>query len=133
MLLTEAEEQKTVKAFVPICARYPYETWIAPVRAVSFLYELTSEELSDLAVTLKTVLMKFDALWSKPFPYLMAIYQAPTKGKNPQSHLHFEIFPPYRTRDRLKYLAGTELGMGLFVNDSLPEEKAAELRAVKIN
>ena len=30
----------------------------------------------------------------------------------------------------LKFLAGTELAAGLFVNDTLPEEKAAELKAV---
>jgi UDPglucose--hexose-1-phosphate uridylyltransferase len=33
---------------------------------------------------------------------------------------------------RLKYLAGSELGAGLFTADTLPEEKAAELRAVDV-
>ena len=30
---------------------------------------------------------------------------------------------------RLKYLAGSELGAGVFTADTLPEEKAQELRA----
>ena len=30
----------------------------------------------------------------------------------------------------LKYLAGPEIGGGNFLNDTAPEEKAAELRAV---
>jgi UDPglucose--hexose-1-phosphate uridylyltransferase len=47
--------------------------------------------------------------------------------------LHAEICPPYRTRDRLKYLAGTELGAGMFAMDVLPEEKAKELQQVEIN
>jgi UDPglucose--hexose-1-phosphate uridylyltransferase len=34
--------------------------------------------------------------------------------------------------DRLKYLAGSELGAGVFTADTLPEEKAAELRGVDV-
>ncbi|MES2962273.1 MAG: galactose-1-phosphate uridylyltransferase [Bdellovibrionota bacterium] len=121
-------------AFVPVCARYPYETWVMPRRPVRYLYELKKEELRDLAITLKTLLMKQDALWSKPFPYLLALFQAPTDGgKHEGVHAHFQTFPPLRTSDKLKFLAGTELAAGMFVNDSQPEEKAAELRAVKID
>lgn len=121
-------------SFVPACARYPYETWIAPKRRVGWLHDLNPAEIKDLARTLKTVLLKFDNLWNKPFPYLMVLYQAPTDGSaHPESHAHFQIYPPYRTRDRLKFLAGTELGAGIFVNDALPEEKAAELRAVEVS
>lgn len=127
-------DEKNALSFVPVCARYPYETWIAPKRPVARLHELTADEIHDLAVILKTTLMKFDRLWNKPFPYLMTLYQAPLDGEaHPEAHLHFQIYPPYRTKDRLKYLAGTELGGGIFVNDSLPEEKAAELRAVSLD
>ena len=34
-----------------------------------------------------------------------------------------------RRPDRLKYVAGVELGAGTFVNDTLPEETASQLRA----
>jgi UDPglucose--hexose-1-phosphate uridylyltransferase len=34
---------------------------------------------------------------------------------------------------RLKYLAGSELGAGVFTADTLPEEKAAELRAIEVS
>ncbi len=119
-------------AFVPVCARYPYETWIAPLRPAAYLYDLDARERRDLAVTLKTVLCKFDRMWNKAFPYLLALYQAPTDGEpHPESHTHIQIYPPYRTRDKLKFLAGTELAAGVFVNDSLPEEKARELREVE--
>ncbi len=40
----------------------------------------------------------------------------------------FEFYPPYRRSDRLKYLAGVELGAGTFVNDTKPEDTAAHLR-----
>ena len=64
----------------------------------------------------------------------MAWFQAPTDGgMHPESHLHAEFYPPYRTRERLKYLAGTELAAGMFANDALPEEKAKDLQAVTVN
>lgn len=122
------DDGKTI-AFIPAFARYPYETYLAPVRRVQWLWQLTDEERRSLAVSLQALLRKFDSLWNRPFPYLMAIYQAPVNSGDYEGfHLHFEFYPPLRTRDKLKYLAGTELAAGLFVNDSLPEEKARELR-----
>jgi UDPglucose--hexose-1-phosphate uridylyltransferase len=123
-----------VAAFVPVCARYTYEVWIAPHRPAASLADLTGPERRDFARALKTVLLKYDGLWNRPFPYLMLFHQAPTDGHpHPEAHLHVEFYPPYRTRDRLKYLAGTELAAGLFTNDSLPEAKAAELQAVEVS
>ncbi len=120
-------------AFIPSFARYPYETWIAPKRPVQFLYDLNPEEMRDLAKTLKETLLKFDQLWQRPFPYLMNIYQAPVNlGAVNYWNFFIQITPPYRNKDRLKYLAGTELGAGTFVNDSLPEEKAMELKNIQI-
>ena len=79
------------------------------------------------------MLLKYEGMWQRPFPYLMAWYQAPTDGKpHPETQLHAQFSPPYRTRDRLKFLAGTELGAGMFAMDALPEEKAADLQAVNV-
>ncbi len=119
-------------AFVPPCARYSYEVWIAPKRAAPSLAALTDDERVDLARALKTVLLTYDGLWQRPFPYLMAVHQAPLGGDTPYAHMHIEFSPPYRTKDRLKYLAGTELAAGMFASDSLPEDKAKELQAVVI-
>lgn len=121
-------------AFVPACARYPYEVWVAPIAHVASFTDLSLAQQVDLARALKTVLLKYDGLWQRPFPYLMAWYQAPLDGADhPEFHLHAEIYPPYRTPDKLKYLAGTELGAGLFAMDVLPEEKARELQAVAVD
>ncbi len=120
-------------AFVPAFARYPYEVWIVPRRPAATLADLDAPARADLARALKSVLLRYDGLWSRPFPYLMAIHQAPTDGAaHPEAHLHIEFSPPFRTADRLKYLAGTELAAGMFASDALPEAKAAELQAVEI-
>ena len=118
-------------AFVPACARYPYEVWVAPIDPVETFNDLGDAQRRDLARALKTVLLKYEGLWQRPFPYLMAWYQAPTDGQaHPESHLHAQFYPPYRTRERLKYLAGTELAAGWFAMDALPEDKARELQQV---
>jgi UDPglucose--hexose-1-phosphate uridylyltransferase len=120
-------------AFVPVCARYPYEVWVATIEPVAGFAQLRPDQRADLARALKTVLLKYDGLWKKPLPYLMAWYQAPVDGQShPESHLHAQFYPPYRTRDRLKYLAGTELAAGFFAMDALPEEKAGELQRVEV-
>jgi UDPglucose--hexose-1-phosphate uridylyltransferase len=121
-------------AFVPVCARYPYEVWVAPIEPVATFADLSDAQRADLARALKTVLLKYDGLWKRPFPYLMAWYQAPTDGQpHPEAHLHAEFYPPYRTPDKLKYLAGTELAAGFFAMDALPEDKARELQAVQVS
>jgi UDPglucose--hexose-1-phosphate uridylyltransferase len=59
--------------------------------------------------------------------------QRPTDGTSADYayyRFHIEYYPPYRTPDKLKYLAGSEAGAGAFINDTLAEEKAKELRDV---
>lgn len=124
-------------AFVPVAARYPYEVWLAPRRPAPWLHDLTGEERRDLARALATVVRKYDGLWARPFPYVMAWYQATTGttagDPTPGAHLHAEFLPPCRRRDRLKYLAGTELAAGTFVCDALPEDTARELQKVPVS
>jgi UDPglucose--hexose-1-phosphate uridylyltransferase len=123
-----------VAAFMPICARYSYEVWVAPLRPATSFAALTPPERRDFARALKTVLLKFDALWGRPFPYILAFHQAPTDGTlHPEAHLHAEFYPAYRMQGRLKYLAGSEIGAGVFTADTVPEEKVKELRAVQVN
>jgi UDPglucose--hexose-1-phosphate uridylyltransferase len=120
-------------AFMPAFARYSYEVWVAPRRPHPSVVTLDAEARADMARALKTVLLKFDRLWGKPFPYVMVFHQAPTDGQlHPESHLHVEFYPAYRMPGRLKFLAGSELGTGAFTADTLPEDKAAELRAVDV-
>jgi UDPglucose--hexose-1-phosphate uridylyltransferase len=123
-----------VVAFMPAFARYSYEVWIAPRDPHPSVATLDDTTRADMARALKTILRKFDRLWQKPFPYVMAFHQAPTDGvEHPEAHLHIEFYPAYRMPGRLKFLAGSELGAGMFTADTLPEEKAAELRDIDVS
>jgi UDPglucose--hexose-1-phosphate uridylyltransferase len=120
-------------AAMPVCARYSYEVWIAPRGPAESLATLDTAQRSAMARALKTVLLKFDGLWNRPFPYILAFHQAPTDGqRHPEAQLHIEIYPAYRMPNRLKYLAGSEIGAGVFTADTLPEDKVRELQAVEV-
>lgn len=120
-------------AIIPFYARYPYEVHVYSKEHRGAISEFTDEEQDDLARILNVLLKKYDALWKFSMPYMMVMHQKPTDGKDwPGCHFHIEFYPPLRTPEKLKYLAGCESGAGTFVNDTLPEDKAAELRAVEI-
>ncbi|MCX7925797.1 MAG: galactose-1-phosphate uridylyltransferase [Fimbriimonadales bacterium] len=120
-------------AFVPFFARYPYELDLVPEAARRDLLDLTDAEIAGLARILKDTLQRYDALWGFSMPYVMAQHPRPTDGaEHPYWQFHIEFYPPYRTRDKLKYLAGSESGAGVFINDTLPEETAAALMELDI-
>lgn len=124
-------ENEAFLAFIPFYARWPYETHIYSKRHVNAITDFNSLERNLLANLLKKLLSSFDRLWQRSFPYIMLMHQRPTDGKNYDFyHFHIEFYPPYRTQDKLKYLAGVEAGCGVFLNDSQAEEKAIELRNI---
>ncbi len=119
-------------SLVPPFARYTYETWILPTRAIARLADLTETERLAFAKTLKDALLRLDILFGVRMPYLLTVHQAPLDGEYPQFPLHVEIYPYLRAPGKLKYLAGTEQGAGEFANDKFPEVAAKELREVVV-
>jgi UDPglucose--hexose-1-phosphate uridylyltransferase len=118
-------------AFLPYFARYAYEAIVAPKATHPSIAELPETELRALAEALETLLVRFDNLWQMPFPYVMALHQAPTDGGDYSSHhFHIQLHPPLRKPNLLKFLAGPEVGAGGFISDTSPEDKARELLAV---
>ena len=116
-------------AFVPNAARWPYELHLYPRRHVTSIADLDDSYRAELADALLKVTHAYDRHFGFSTPYVMAMHQAPTDGGDwPQAHLHVEFYPPHRRSDRLKYLAGVELGAGTFVNDTTPEHTAAARR-----
>lgn len=116
-------------AFVPFYARYPYEMHVYSKEHLPSLADFDDNAVAELGEILQVVLKKYDNLWGISMPYMMVMYQKPTTDQQyPGSHFRIEFYPPLRTPQKLKYLAGCEAGAGTFVNDTLPEEKAVELR-----
>ena len=119
-------------AYVPYFARLPYEVHLSSVAHRPSIAQLTASERRALAAVLKTVLMKYDNLWGRQLPFVMAMHQRPTDGRRyPGCHFRIEFSPPNRSVDRLKYLAGVETGAGTYINDARAEQTSAELRAAE--
>ena len=121
-------DRDSMVAFVPPFARFPYEVWIAPRRPVAGPWDFTAEETTDFAALLGETVARYDALFDRPFPYILSLHAAP-KGDERTFHFHAQFYPPLRTAEKLKYLAGVEQAGGAFLVDALPEETAARLRA----
>lgn len=121
-------ENDSAIVFMPYFARYAYECYVAPKETHPGLGSLNVAERKDLADALKNLLVRYDNLWRMPFPYVMALHHAPVRAMDATFHFHLEFHPPLRKPRLLKYLAGPEIGGGSFLGDTLPEEKAAELR-----
>ncbi len=122
-------ENDSFIAVLPFFARWPYEIHLYPRRHFQALTEMSAAEQRDLAAMLKMILVAYDKLFAISFPYMMVMHQQPSDGGVYDTyHFHIEFYPPLRAANRLKYLAGSETGAGMFINDTLPEEKACELR-----
>ena len=98
----------------PYFARYAYETYVAPLRSVATIAELDDDERRDLATVLRDVVIRFDNLWRMPFPYVMALHQAPVQEDDTRVSLPHRVPSaaapaepaqvPRRSRDRRRQL-----------------------------
>lgn len=121
-------------AIVPFWARWSYEVNIYPKRHFTGLDDIEEAEKWGLARMLKTVLLKYDGLFGFRLPFIMVVHQRPTDGEESYEHCHMsiEFYPPHRSRNQLKYLAGSETGAGAHINVTIPEAAADKLRGVAI-
>lgn len=115
-------------AFVPAAARWPLEVHLYPHRQVPDLPALTDPERDDFCELYLDLLRRLDRLYDRPLPYIAAWHQAPVRADRDLAYLHLELFSIRRAADKLKYLAGSEAAMGVFINDVAPESVAARLR-----
>ncbi len=116
-------------AYVPSYARWPYEVHVAPRAHRRSLTDLSPQARGALVGAMQRIARAYDRLFDVPMPYMMAMHQS-SVDVDGQAHLHVEFYPILRERGKLKYLAGSESGAGVFINDTLAEESADRLRSV---
>jgi UDPglucose--hexose-1-phosphate uridylyltransferase len=117
-------------AFVPEAARWPYEVRIFPAARVPDLPATGEAAREAFGPLYLDVLRRFDALFGQPVPYIAAWHQAPVSDEpaRRQFAAHLQVLSVRRAAGKLKYLAGTESGAGVWINDIVPEEAAQRLR-----
>ncbi|MEV0007259.1 galactose-1-phosphate uridylyltransferase [Streptomyces sp. NPDC051840] len=121
-------------AFVPYAAHWPYEVHLYPRRRVPDLRELDAAARTEFPQIYLELLRRFDRIFGPgepPTPYISAWHQAPFRVPGREEFgLHLELFTIRRTTGKLKFLAGSESGMSVFINDVPPEAAAQRLREV---
>ncbi|GJF23164.1 MULTISPECIES: galactose-1-phosphate uridylyltransferase [Streptomyces] len=127
-------------AFVPYAAHWPYEVHLYPKRRVPDLLGLDEAARTEFPQVYLELLRRFDRIFGAgepPTPYIAAWHQAPFgqledfEGVTRDDFaLHLELFTIRRTSGKLKFLAGSESGMNVFINDVPPERAAERLREV---
>ncbi|AJZ82463.1 MULTISPECIES: galactose-1-phosphate uridylyltransferase [Streptomyces] len=121
-------------AFVPYAAHWPYEVHLYPKRRVADLPALDEAARTEFPQMYLELLKRFDRIFGEgepPTPYISAWHQAPYRMTDRgEFALHLELFTIRRTSGKLKFLAGSESGMNVFINDVPPEAAAERLREV---
>ncbi|MFG3259529.1 galactose-1-phosphate uridylyltransferase [Streptomyces sp. NPDC048172] len=133
-------------AFVPYAAHWPYEVHLYPKPRVPDLLALSEEAREEFPGLYLELLRRFDRIFGADqprTPYIAAWHQAPfPKGSQSgqgraerfaareEFALHLELFTIRRAPGKLKFLAGSESGMNVFINDVPPEAAAQRLREV---
>ncbi|WP_324783212.1 galactose-1-phosphate uridylyltransferase [Streptomyces sp. H51] len=127
-------------AFVPYAAHWPYEVHLYPRHRVPDLLALDEAARTEFPEVYLELLRRFDRIFGKgepPTPYIAAWHQAPFGAldefdgvSRDDFALHLELFTIRRTSGKLKFLAGSESGMSVFINDVPPERAAERLREV---
>jgi UDPglucose--hexose-1-phosphate uridylyltransferase len=113
-------------ALHPFSSHYPFETWIMPKIHKSSFGDISENEIKDLSIILKEILLKLSISLGNP-DYNFIIHTAPVDDEHKFYYLwHIQIIP------RLTQVAGFELGSGIYINIALPEETAAFMRDFKV-
>jgi UDPglucose--hexose-1-phosphate uridylyltransferase len=105
---------------------------LAPHRDVPDLAALDDAERAELGGIYQELLRRVNRFHPgiERVPYISGWHQAPTGEDRDLGRLHLQVFSLLRAPGKLKYLAGSESGMGAWVNDTTPERIAGRLREV---
>jgi len=114
-------------AFTPFASKYPFETWIVPRRHQPSFTQIDREQARAFAHILKEVLLRMDIALNHP-PYNFTLHTAPINQERNYHYFqwHLSIMP------RLTIAAGFELGTGIYINLTTPEDAARHLREVQL-
>ena len=130
-------ENASMLVYIPFFTDYPWGVFVVSKRHVSHLTDFSEEEERDLAEALKVIVGSFDALFDRPFPYMMVMHQGPVnheleKPSREFFHWHIEFYPPLRARDRIKFYASSEMGAWAAANVVAVEQSAKQLRDARL-
>lgn len=110
-------------ALTPYASRFPFELWVLPRRHGSHFENTDDARIRNLGWVMRTLLRRVNQVLENP-AYNFVLHSAPVQESEMEEyHWHIEILP------KLTRVAGFELGTGVFVNPTAPEDAAEFLRS----
>jgi UDPglucose--hexose-1-phosphate uridylyltransferase len=108
----------------PYASRRPFETWIVPRNSAASFADVSDDELRKFGVALRDALRRLYIGLNNP-DFNHVLYTAALGDENePHFCWHLRIYP------RLTAVAGFEIGSGIHINTSVPEDTALFMREV---
>ncbi len=120
-------QKNGVLVYVPYAPRTPYELFIHTTTHIRNLWELDSQRLEDVVGCLLVSLRLLDYTLGPETTYTLTIHNSPKDESD--FHAHIEVIPVITDRRRVRFSRGFERSAGGYLLDTLPEDKARELRA----
>lgn len=119
-------ENDTFLVITPYASRFSHETWILPKKHESHFETISQTDIRFCAEALKTALKKIDIALNKP-DLNFVLHTAPIQSETLEHyHWHWEILP------RVTGIAGFELGSGIHINPTKPEDAAEQMKKIII-
>ena len=115
-------ENETFLVIVPFAAAVPCEMWLVPKRHQADFGAITDAEKADLSMALRECVVRLSRKLGDPDYNYIINTSARYRADEPQLHWYLQIWP------RTVIPAGFEIGSGLRINPSMPEDDAAFLR-----
>jgi len=120
--------------FLPHFTDYPYGIFIVPKIPVLWVDEFDAAQRTEFGMVLRDISGMFDALFDRPFPYMMCFHQGAVNvpewaDQRAYYRFHVEFYPPLRAANAIKYYASSEMGAWAAANTRAVEETAIELRS----
>lgn len=115
-------ENDSFLSFIPYAAEVPFEVWIVPQIHQADFGMITQKEKMDLAAILRDTLKRLSNRLDDPDYNYVIRSTSKHNADKPFLHWYLQIQP------RLTTPAGFEMGSGMHINPSLPEEDAQFLR-----
>ncbi len=116
----------------PWAPRFPYETWILPLKHSHDFTSISKEQIIDLSFVYKKFFKALYKVLGEDISYNMILHDAPNllrregywKTIEDDFHWHIEVIP------RVTRIAGFEWGTGFYINSIPPEHAAKEMKKI---
>jgi len=120
------DQNESFVAFHPFASRQPFETWIMPRNIQPSFGNVTDDECRRFASILKRSLYRLHKGLNDP-DFNFVIHTAPVRDEDQKYYgWYLQILP------RITTTAGFEIGSGMSINISLPEQTADFIKQIEV-